>query len=114
MKAFWEQPGTTAQDVIAALSSTKPEWTAATIKTLIGRLLRKGALRHEQEGKAYRYFPLYSEQECQRMESRSFLDRIFGGAISPMLAHFVESKPLNDEELAELEAIIRARRAKKK
>ena len=59
------------------------------MKTLLGRLLAKGALAHEPRGKAYVYRPAVKRDDCVRQESDSFLDRVFGGAAAPLLAHFV-------------------------
>ena len=112
MKIIWQRPGIAAQEVITELEPTT-RWSPATIKTLLNCLLRKGALRFEKEGKAYCYHPLASEEECRKAESDSFLSRIFDGALSPMLAHFIRSRSLSKNELAELEALVRKERMRK-
>jgi BlaI family penicillinase repressor len=112
IRTVWQKPGISAQEVIAELEPTK-DWSPATIKTLLNRLLRKGALRFEKSGKAYCYHALVTEEECRRVESDSFLSRVFDGALSPMLAHFIRSRSLSKEELAELEAIVRKERTRR-
>ena len=112
IKIIWQRPGISAQEVIAELEPST-RWSPATIKTLLNRLLRKGALRFEKNGKAYCYHALVSEEECRRTESDSFLSRVFDGALSPMLAHFIRSRRLSEKELTELEAIVRKERTRK-
>ncbi|HEY5792765.1 MAG TPA: BlaI/MecI/CopY family transcriptional regulator, partial [Chthoniobacterales bacterium] len=107
MKLLWRRSPQTAQELVRELAAS---WSESTVKTLLNRLVRKGALRHEKEGKAFWYSPAVTEAECRAAESATFLNRVFDGALSPMLAHFVESSSLNDEELAELERLVRRKR----
>ena len=105
MKAVWAQPSASAQE-IAERVGPRNRWSQATVKTLLNRLLKKGALRFAKEGKLYRYVAAYREEEHTTLEAESFLERFFSGGISPMLSHFVRSRELSAKELAELEAII--------
>ncbi len=106
MKVIWKRKSCPAQDVIADLDGVMP-WGAATIKTLLNRLLGKGALRFRKKGKAYVYAAAWTEEQCRSREASSFLDRVFDGALSPMLAHFVQSRRLSRKELQELERILK-------
>ena len=106
MEALWSRSPRTAQSLADELGPSN-RWTQATVKTLLNRLLRKGALKHRRQGKAYLYSPAVSRTDCQRREARSFLDRVFGGAVSPMLAQLVDSKALSPEEIREIEKLIR-------
>jgi BlaI family transcriptional regulator, penicillinase repressor len=112
MKVIWKQASCGAQEVIEALSSTK-KWSPATIKTLLNRLIKKGALRFEKTGKAYIYSAAFTEEEFKQAEAESFLDRVFDGALSPMFSHFVRSRRLSSKELDTLERLLREGRAKK-
>lgn len=105
MKVLWERSPRTANDVIEALAGAA-EWEPATIKTLLNRLLKKKALGFEKRERHYVYFPLVDEATCQRVESRSFLQRVFGGALQPMLANLLEERKLSPEELEELKRIL--------
>ena len=102
----WKQPSCTSHEVAASLASTK-SWSAATIKTMLNRLHSKGALRFEKVGKSYVYHPAFSETELKSTEADSFLHRVFDGAVSPMLAHFVRSRRLGPKDLDELERILK-------
>jgi len=106
MKAVWRRPGLSAEEVIADLASTSA-WSPPTVKTLLNRLLGKKAVRFEKKGKAYLYFPIFSEAEMRAAEADSFVDRIFDGALSPMVSHFVKSGRLKEDELKELRRILR-------
>ncbi|MCX7014583.1 MAG: BlaI/MecI/CopY family transcriptional regulator [Candidatus Sumerlaeota bacterium] len=105
MKAVWARSPITANEVVEALSETT-SWKPKTIMTLLNRLVKKGALGFEKEGRAYRYYPLVEEVACVRAESRSFLERVYGGALTPMLAHFLEESRLSKKETEELKRIL--------
>ncbi len=79
---------------------------SGTVKTLIGRLVRKEALGFDAEGRHYLYFPKVAREACVRAESRSFADRVFGGAPNPMLLHMVREADLSGDEIAELRRIL--------
>lgn len=108
MKIVWKKSSISAQQIIDALSAST-NWSPTTIKTLINRLLRKGALRFEKNGKSYLYSPAWTENQCRTREAESFLDRVFDGALSPMLTHFVRSQRLSKKELRELEHILKGK-----
>ena len=106
MKVCWNRSPINAQEIIDSLTppaSRHPK----TVKTLLNRLVKKGALGFTKEGRAYLYEPLVTERDCVTAESTSFLERVFGGSLQPMLAHFVESRKLSPAEIAELNRLIK-------
>ncbi|GIO07725.1 beta-lactamase repressor [Brevibacillus reuszeri] len=105
MKVIWAKSPATAADVIHALRDNK-SWKEKTIKTLISRLLQKGILTYEQVNRVYYYTPTISEEECKRTERESFLQRVYGGALKPMLVHFLQEEKLSSQEIAELKKIL--------
>ena len=105
MKIIWNKNPITSNRVVEALSGSTP-WKPKTIKTLINRLVKKGAVGYESEGREYLYYPLIEEAVLVKAESRSFLKRVFGGAIKPMLATMVESEDLSAEDIKELKRIL--------
>lgn len=105
MEVIWATAPITAADVVDALSP-QSGWSAATIKTMLNRLTRKGALKYEAEGKRYLYRPAVSRQACVKGESRSFMSRVFGGQVGPMLAHFVEDAKLTPGQIEELRKLL--------
>ncbi len=105
MKVVWKRRRCTAHEVIASLAGNA-NWGPATVRTLLNRLLRKGALRFEKKGKEYSYSPAFPEQEFKAAEAESFLEKVFDGALSPLLSHFVQSRRLSQAEIRELESIL--------
>jgi len=113
MKLLWQKSPLTANDIVETLSKESP-WKRETIRTLVNRLVRKKALDFKKQSRQYLYFPLVDESECVMEETRSFLDRVHGGSIEPMLAAFVESEKLSHEEIARLKQILDGREMLKK
>ncbi len=110
MKIVWKRSTPSlAQDIIQTLARTTT-WSPATVKTMLNRLVAKGALRYERVGKSYLYSPAASESECRASAADSFLKRVFDGSLSPMLSHFVHSRRLTRKELDSLEQILRERK----
>jgi len=111
MNVIWPKSPCSAAEVVAALAPSKA-WSVGTIKTLLNRLHSKGALRFEKTGKSYLYYPTIAEDRLRAAETESFVDRVFGGALSPMVAHFARTRKLSDRDLDELERILREGRSK--
>lgn len=105
MDLVWAKHPQSAGDVARALAPQQ-DWSEATVKTLLSRLVKKGALKFEREGKRYLYSPAVGREACVRDEAKSFADRVFGGKSSPMLSWFVEEAPLTDEEIEELQQLL--------
>ncbi|MEM1443093.1 MAG: BlaI/MecI/CopY family transcriptional regulator [Verrucomicrobiota bacterium] len=106
MEVAWESSPVTAQDVAETLGQQE-NWKPQTVKTLLGRLVKKGALHYETQGNRYLYTPALSRKEAVAAETGSFLDRISRGSLAPMLHHFVESdRPLGDEEISALRELL--------
>ena len=107
MKVAWAQAPCSAGQIVEALTLRDPTWHPKTVKAFLNRLVRKGALGFKKEGRAYLYRPLVKEEDCVDAASESFLERVFGGSLKPMLAHFVERKKLSEEEIRELRRLLK-------
>jgi BlaI family penicillinase repressor len=94
-----------ANDVVERLAGVR-DWSPRTVKTLLNRLINKGALAYEAEGKRYLYRPRVSREQCVREETRSFLSRVFAGAPGPMLLQFVAQAKLSPEEVEALKKLL--------
>ena len=106
MRVVWERGTATANEVVQALEGST-DWKPKTIHTLLRRLTDKGALGYEKNGREFVFRPQVSERDCQLAESRSFLDRVFGGGgVAPLVAAFVEQEKLTPDEIAELKRIL--------
>lgn len=106
MRVVWMQAPCSAGQVIEALTRRDPTWHPKTVKAFLSRLVSKHALGFSKEGRAYLYRPLVQERDCIDAASESFLARVFGGSLTPMLAHFVEHKKLSDAEIRELRRVL--------
>ncbi|MBI5094456.1 MAG: BlaI/MecI/CopY family transcriptional regulator [Candidatus Hydrogenedentes bacterium] len=108
MQVLWRESPLSVLEVFEALQG-RSEWHPKTIRTLIGRLLAKGIVAREKRAGVYRFSPRYTEVECVREESQSFLERCFAGKAQPMLAHFIEHENLTQEDVASLRAMLDAK-----
>lgn len=106
MRVVWARRPVTASEIIEQLSREDPSWHPKTARTLLARLVRRGALAFERRGRAYVYEPRVTERECVAAASESFVERILGGSLKPMLAHFIEAKRLTREDLRELQRVL--------
>jgi BlaI family transcriptional regulator, penicillinase repressor len=108
MRVVWAQHPISAADIIARLTASDSSWHPKTARTLLARLVEKKALDYEERGRAYVYEPLVTEQECIAAASGTFLERVFGGSLTPMLAHFITHRRLTRAELDELRLLLDA------
>ncbi len=107
MKVVWSGAPCSAGQIIAALQYTDPSWHPRTAKAFLNRLVKKRVLGFSKEGRAYLYRPLVRREDCVDAASESFLERVFGGSLKPMLAHFVQRDKLSAEEIRELRRILK-------
>lgn len=105
MEVLWEESPQTSREVIERLA-TVADWSPKTVKTLLGRLVRKGVLGYEEVGNRYLYVPRVSRRDAVRAEGRSFVERIFSGDAAAALLHFARHAELSREEIVELERLL--------
>ncbi|HEX2946455.1 MAG TPA: BlaI/MecI/CopY family transcriptional regulator [Clostridia bacterium] len=105
MKVIWSHSECSASIIIDELAGST-NWKPKTVKSLISRLLKKKAIGYREENRAYIYYPLVTEEECIKLESQSFLDKVFGGEINMAIANFIEGKKLSGQQIEELRKIL--------
>lgn len=105
MNVVWERQPVMAQEVITAVAEPC-QWSPATVRTMLHRLVKKGSLRFTQDGNRYQYRAAVRRADCVRRAARSFLDCVFGGEAAPLLAHFVRQVQFTPEELAQLRTLL--------
>jgi BlaI family penicillinase repressor len=105
MNVVWDSQPVDSQQVIDQLAAAS-NWSSATIKTMLHRLVKKQVLAFEQTGKRYLYRAAVGRNECVRQASRSFLERVFCGAAAPALMHLVQTSSLTADEVAELRRLL--------
>jgi BlaI family transcriptional regulator, penicillinase repressor len=105
MEALWECSPQTASEIAKAIRDSSG-WALNTVRTLLTRLVEKGALRAENNSAGVREFsPAVAREECVRAESESFLQRVFQGAAKPLLIHFAANSKLTPDEVRELKRL---------
>jgi BlaI family transcriptional regulator, penicillinase repressor len=105
MRLLWKKSPQPAYDIIQVLGAEQ-DWHPNTVKTLLARLHKKKIVAVEKYKNLFLYSPLVSEEECIQAESESFLDRLFGGAVQPLLVHFARKKMLSKKDLEDLRRIL--------
>ncbi|HEY2250334.1 MAG TPA: BlaI/MecI/CopY family transcriptional regulator [Planctomycetaceae bacterium] len=105
MEPIWHAGACTAADVIKQLRATH-DWNHSTIRTLLARLVEKGALAYDVDGSRYIYRAAVSRERCVRQEGRSFLEKAFGGDVGALLAHFVADASLDQDQIERLHELL--------
>ncbi len=106
LSALWDEAPQSATD-LAENVGVANGWTLATVKTLVARLVQKGAVTAEAQGRRFLYSPAVARADAVGDESQRFVDRLFGGRVSPLIAHLAEREALSDTDIAEIEALLR-------
>lgn len=107
MDVLWQRSPLAAEEVVAALAS-RQDWQEATVKTLLNRLLNKGAIEADKDGRRYLYRPLLRREDWVLDESESLLARLFDGRVAPLVAHFSRHRKLSADDVAELRRLVAA------
>ena len=105
MDVLWQRAPRSADEVVAELARSQ-DWQEPTIKTLLNRLLKKGAIRAEKDGRKYLYAPVLKREDWVHSQSRSLLNRLFDGRVAPLVAHFSEKGKLSKKDISELKRLI--------
>lgn len=104
MELLWKGQKLTIGDIKKGLEETG--WSDSTVKTLVRRLVQKGAVKADDSLGQFRYSPLVSESECKRKETKNLIDRIYNGSVKMLMANLVSDSNLTREEAEQLFEII--------
>lgn len=105
MEVLWGRSPLGSDEVVAALAA-RSDWAEPTIKTLLNRLLKKGAIQAERDGRRYLYSPVLTRESWVASQSEGVLERLFGGRVAPLVAHFSERGKLSQDDIDELKRLI--------
>ena len=107
MEVLWaaSEPLTSAE--VGERLEAQRGWSMATVKTMLGRLAAKGAITHREDGRRFLYSPAIEREAYVGSESRRFVERLFGGRLSPLVARLAEEEGLDANDIAEIEALLR-------
>jgi predicted transcriptional regulator len=110
MEMLWREPEAVPAEQVAKALVSAHDWQEATVKTLLNRLLKKGAITARKEGRRYLYSPVLEREQWVTSESKSLLDRLFGGRVAPLVAHFGSQRKLSKADVEELTRLIEGMR----
>jgi BlaI family transcriptional regulator, penicillinase repressor len=105
MEPIWAVGACTAAEVIKQVRTTR-DWNHSTVRTLLARLVEKGALAYDVDGSRYIYRAAVSRRQCVRQEARSFLEKAFGGDVAALVAHFVADASLDRDQIEQLRRLL--------
>lgn len=107
MEALWAAPHPLGATEVASAIRSDRQWTLATVKTLLSRLLAKQAIAPARDGRRFLYSPLIARDAYVGAESKRFVSRLFGGRLSPLIAQLAEEEALDARDMAEIEALLK-------
>ena len=105
MNHLWDHAPRTIMELTAAVKD-ETGWSKNTVITMLSRLEAKGAVTHDEGGRAKRYAPLLRREDAARAETENFLSKVYGGSLGLMVSNLVEAKALSEADIAELSAIL--------
>lgn len=106
LQILWEEAPLGATEIAERLPASH-SWGLATVKTLLSRLMSKGAVTAEPQGRRFYYRPAVDRETIVSRQAGGLIDRLFGGRVSPLVAQLAEQREFDPDDLAELEALIR-------
>lgn len=109
MAVLWARSPLAASEVIAAAPSER-DWSATTVKTMLARLVEKGALETKADGRRFLYSPTVGRDSIAADQAGRLVDRLFGGRLSPLVAQLAARRDLSEDDIAELEALVKGLR----
>jgi len=105
MQQLWKRSPQTAESIHYALGHDAG-WQVATVKTLLNRLLKKGAVCASKDGRRFLYEPLLKRDQWLLQESSGLLRRLFDGRIAPLVAHFSQHRRLSARDVRDLKQLL--------
>ncbi|VAW03438.1 Transcriptional repressor, BlaI/MecI family [hydrothermal vent metagenome] len=106
MEVLWKRSPLTAIEVADQIADQKG-WSLQTVKTLLSRLAAKTVVGTQRDGRRFLYTPLVERDRYLAGVSRKFVDRLFGGKVTPLVAYLAEADELSAEDISEIEELLR-------
>jgi BlaI family penicillinase repressor len=101
MNALWKRHPATARDLMEFMPKDN-NWAYTTVKTMLTRLVAKKAIAERKRGNTSVYDPLISQQSARKNAMRTFVDKVFGGTVEPIMHFLIEEKKLSDKDRRQL------------
>lgn len=107
MEVLWSSADPLTATEVADRIPAERGWSLATVKTMLSRLSAKGAIGFSEEGRRYLYSATIARDSYVGRESRRFVDQLFGGRLSPLVARLAEEQALDEDDIAAIEKILK-------
>lgn len=104
MEVLWQESPLSSLEIVSRV--TEQGWNEKTVKTFLNRMVKKGVISFEKEGRRYLYYPLIQRDNFLKEESQGFLNKMFQGDVKALLATFVKSDNLSQKELDYLKRLL--------
>lgn len=104
MDVLWQESPLSSFEIVQRLGDQ--DWTEKTVKSFLNRLVKKGVLSFQSEGRRYLYHPTVTREDYLREESDGFLQKMFRGDMKELLTTFVNNKQLSRSELDHLKSLL--------
>lgn len=110
MEVLWRESPISSAQVFEKL--TTRQWSEKTVKTFLNRLVKKGVVSFQKDGRRYLYEPLMAREVFVAQESQGFLNRVFKGDVNALLSNFVQNESLSEEQLSKLKHLLDSKSTK--
>jgi predicted transcriptional regulator len=107
LRALWAREPVTAADLAETLERERG-WSLSTVKTLLARLVEKGAIVTEKDGRRFLYRAAIAREDYVADQSRRLIDDLFGGRAAPLVAHLARRNALTPQDVAEIAELLKA------
>ena len=106
MKIIWTAGVPLNTNEVVEKLEVSTSWKPKTIHTLLSRLVKKGALQYEKNGRMFVYTPLVKESDILAKENDNFLNRFYDGALDSMIVNLIEQDKLSKDDIVALRRIL--------
>ena len=107
MESLWDHDGDASAQYVFDTVGASRDWSRATVKTLLSRLVQKQAVATRPDGRRFLYSPLIARADYVGGESRRLVDKLFGGRAASLVAHLAESEALSEAGRSEIEQLLK-------
>lgn len=101
MSVLWQESPLDSGEIVRRVAPVE-NWSPKTVRTLLERLVEKGALKRRRLGRGYRYEPLIDRERWLRDQAGNLVDRHCDGRLAPLVAAFARAEQLTEEDRREI------------
>jgi len=110
MKVVWANEPPITTNIIMQQLGNEREWKAQTVISLMLRLVERGFIRTEKNGKERTYFPLINKEDYLKFETGDFMERFHGNSFASLVATLYNGNKIKDSDLDQLAKWLKEKR----